>query len=136
MPIPAYILELSKLTGVDPAQIIHFVTGRQDDGDVAITVRTGRCIVLQSITQTDVDTDAPRTIQVASGGIAQGVETDVELYAGTDVMRLFPRGEHVFTLTLTPAAGKVAHTQFSYFELPDSAAEVLKSIATRQVMQA
>jgi hypothetical protein len=134
--VAEYILALAEFAAVDKQQVIHFVTGRAGAGEIVIQVPRGRCIVLNSIEQTDIDTGLPHSIQVESAGTVQGADTDTELVAGQSaVMYFFPTGRHVFTLTLTPAAGKNAHTLFSYYEMPDSAAEHIKNSATRQLLQ-
>ncbi len=135
--IPALILGLAELTGVDREQLVHFVTGRNGAGDIKIDVPRGRCIVIVQIQQTDVDPSFTRSIQVVDAGVTQAAVRDLELVGeGIEVMYFFSTAKLVFTLALVPAAGKVAHTLFSYFEMPDAAAAVLKNSATRQLIQA
>jgi len=130
------IRELASLAAVDSQQIVHFVTGLAGAGDIMIEVPRGRCIILSEIVQTDIDATAAHSMQVTSSGTIQGADTDMELIAGdSDVMYFYPTGRHLFTLTLTAATGKVAHTLFSYYEMPDDAAERLKNSATRQLVQ-
>lgn len=132
--VTATILELAWLAKVPAEQIVHYVTGRAGAGEIVIDVPRGRCIVLNEIVQTDIDTSLAHSIQIASAGTNQGADTDSELM-GTAVLYLFPTGKNVFTLTLTPAAGKVAHTIFSYYEMPDAAADALKNSSTRLLVQ-
>jgi hypothetical protein len=134
--VSATILELAWLAKVASEQIVHYVTGLAGAGAIVIEVPRGRCIVINEIVQTDLDTSLPHSIQIASAGTNQGADTDSELMGTPSaVMYLFPSGKNVFTLTLTPLAGKVAHTIFSYYEMPDAAADALKNSATRLLVQ-